>query len=96
LTGKDASEHLESGFGLVVWDLMTGLVNAKEAEVAVLTDLAVLLAVDDERSIAGSSKFGSVVVVHRKRDGFAAEPIANVIRVSVVQGNSNALVEEVF
>jgi len=79
---QSAVEHGESGLGLVVRDFVTGLVNAEEAEVAVLTHFAVFGAVDGEGLVARGGEFGAVGVVESQRDCLAAEPVADVVGVA--------------
>ena len=84
----DAGEEGEGGFGLVGGDLVAGVVDAGEGEVGVLSDgTADVAAVDDELGVAGG---GEVYLVglgcegsDGKRYGFAAEPVADVVRVTV-------------
>ena len=75
---------------------MPALVHAQEAKIAVLPHLAVLGAVDGERGVACSGEFGGVGIVDGERNGLAAEPVANVIGVAVVEGHADAGVEERF
>jgi len=79
---ESAVEHGESGLGLVVRYLVTGLVDAEEAEVAVLAHFAVFGAVDGEGLVARGGEFGAVGVVEGQRDCLAAEPVADVVGVA--------------
>lgn len=79
---EGAVEHGQRGLGLVVRDLVAGLVDAEEAEVSVLAHLAVFGAVDGEGLVAGGGEFGGVGVVEGQRDCLAAEPVADVIGVA--------------
>ena len=79
---QSAVEHGESSLRLVVRYLVTGLVDAEEAEVAVLAHFAVLGAVDCEGLVARGGEFGAVGVVESQRDCLAAEPVADVVGVA--------------
>lgn len=58
-----APEELQRRLGLVIGDLVSALVDPREAEVAVLSALAVLFAVDHERRIPRGLELGAVRVV---------------------------------
>jgi hypothetical protein len=62
---EDALEEGQGRLGLVVGDLVPALVDAREAEVAVLPALAVLDAVNDEGRVARRRELGAVRVVQR-------------------------------
>lgn len=62
---QDAPEELERRLGLVVGDLVPALVDAREAEVAVLPALAVLCPVDHEGRVPRGPELGAVRVVQR-------------------------------
>lgn len=89
-----AVEQGESGLGLVVRDFVAGFVDAREAEVAVFLRLAVLDAVIREGDVAGGGELGRVGVVERVGDRFAAEPVADVVRVAVEKVHPHAQVED--
>ena len=72
---------------------MAAFVHAQEAEVAVLAHLAVLGAVDDKGRVAGGGEFGFVSIVDGEGDGLAAEPVADVVGVAVVESNADAVGE---
>lgn len=55
---------------------MSRLVDACKAEIAILSHLAVLGAVDHHGLISGSPELGTVGVVDVETDCFAAEPVA--------------------
>lgn len=69
-------EELERGLGLVVRDLVTSFVDPRGAETSVFADLAVLLAVDDERLVPSRAELFGLVILDLEGDGFAAEPVA--------------------
>jgi hypothetical protein len=60
---QDAAEELKRGLWLVVRDLVAGVVDAREAKVAILPRLAVLDAVDDKGRVARGSELLRVRVV---------------------------------
>ena len=93
LVGEHAAEHLEGGARLVVGDFVAGFVDAHEGEVASLADLAELGAVDGEGDVAGSAELGCVRVVESDGDRFAAEPVADVVGVAVVQVDTDRVVQ---
>lgn len=61
---------------------MASLVDAQEAEVAVLSDFAVLFSVGKEWLVTGGSELFAICIVDLKRECFAAEPIAYVIGIT--------------
>lgn len=75
---------------------MASLIDPCEREIPILAHLAVLHAVDEERSVARSPKFFGVRVVYGKRDGFAAEPVADVVCVSIDESDADAILEDLF
>lgn len=78
---QDAAEQLERGLGLVVRHLVAGRVDAREAEVAVLPRLAVLVPLDHERRVARGSELRRVRVVDLQGYGLAAVPVTDVVLV---------------
>lgn len=54
--------------------MKTDLVDAKEREIAILAHLAILSAINHERSITCSCELFTVGVGHGLADGFASEP----------------------
>ena len=56
-------EELESSNGLVERYFVASFIDTGEAEVAVLADLTILNAVNDQGLVASSSKFSAVGVV---------------------------------
>lgn len=84
-----AAEELERGDGLVVGDFVAGLVDARKGEIAVFARLAVLDAVDGEWHIARGVEFVTVRPLRAEGDGFAAEPVADVVGVAVDEGDSH-------
>lgn len=72
LRNIDSAQHtLEHGQGccwLVVWDLVAGFVYSGKGKVAVLSGLAVLLAIQHVCLVAGSSEVCLVGVVECKTD----------------------------
>lgn len=71
-----AVEQGKRGNGLVVWDLVAGLIDAREGKVAVFARLAVLDAVDDHGHVARCAELLRVGVFGLETYGFAAEPVA--------------------
>lgn len=93
---EGALKDAEGGFGLVGGDLVAGLVDAAEGEVAVLTDLAADVGrVDLEVGVAGGVEGRGGGVVDGERDGLAAEPVAGVVAVAVHEGHLDAGIEQV-
>jgi hypothetical protein len=82
--------------GLVVRHLMTRLVDTGKAEVAVLAYLAVFGAVNHHRLVARSAEFLAVGVVDCETDGLAAEPVADVVGITISQADAHVLVQEVL
>lgn len=74
-----AVEELQSGDRLIVWDFMSGFVDASEGEVAVFARFTVLYAVNEEGRVACCGEFGGVGVVCGQGDCFTAEPVADVV-----------------
>ena len=64
---------------LIERHLMPGFIHACEAEIAVLTSLSILDTVDDQWCVAGGAERVGTTVVELQRNGFAAEPVANVL-----------------
>jgi hypothetical protein len=64
---------------LIVGHLVAGLVDPSEAEIAVFARLAVLDAVDDHGGVACGAEFVGAGEVGGEADGFAAEPVADVV-----------------
>lgn len=93
-TIQHAFEEREAGAGLVEGDLVAGLVDAEEVEVAVLAHGAVLGAVDDEGDVSRFRKLGRVGEVELVGDGLAAEPVADVVGVAVEEAHAHAVVDD--
>lgn len=91
-----AIEKLQRRHGLVVRDLVAGLVNARKGEIAVLARLPVLDPVDQQGRVPGCGKLLAVDVLGCERDGFAAEPVADVVCIAVDQGDADGSREDVF
>lgn len=89
-------EQRKRGLRLVVRDLVAGFVHAGEGEVAVLFRLAPLLAVGHHGGVARLAELRAVGVVQLHGDGLAAEPVADVVCVTVDQGDADAAVEDRF
>lgn len=77
------AEKLQRSLGLVVWHLMSSLVDAREGEIAILPYLAILGAVDEEGGVACSVELRCVRVVDLFGDCFATKPIADVVSIAV-------------
>lgn len=93
---QHALEVLETGFRLVIRDLVAGLVYPGEGEVSVFTDLAVLDAVDEEGRVARGAEGSGACEVDGERDGFAAEPVADVVCVAVEERDADAVGENLL
>jgi len=61
---------------LVVRNLMTGLVDARKAEVAILAYLAVFRTINHHRRVTCGTELVAVSVLHRKTDSFTTKPVA--------------------
>jgi hypothetical protein len=61
-----------------------------------LPDLTVLGSVDGEGLVSGSGELLGVGVVECERDGFSAEPVADVVCVAVEEVDAKTLVEQVL
>jgi hypothetical protein len=61
-----------------------------------LPDLTILRSVYDERLVSGCGKLLGMRVVECERDGFAAEPVTDVVCVAVEEVDAKALVEQVL
>lgn len=93
---QSAVEQLQRRDGLVKRHFVTGLVDSGEGEVAILAGLAVLDAVDEQGGVAGFAELVGVRVVRRERDGLAAEPVADVIRIAVDERDTHGVGEDGF
>ena len=91
---QNALKMLQTSLGLVIWHLVPRLIYSRETEVSILPHLAVLDAVDEEGSVASGIEGGFVGVVDGEGHGFAAEPVANIVCVTVEEGNANAVAED--
>lgn len=67
-----------------------------EHTVAVLPNLTELLSIDYELLVTGGSELFSMSVVDVERNSFSAEPVANVVGISVEQVHANSLVEQIL
>lgn len=90
----DAIKRRQATNGLVKRHFVPGLVHAQETELAVLAHFAVLGAVDDKGCVAGGVELFRVRVLQCETDGLAAEPIADVVGVTVDEGDADAVVED--
>lgn len=75
---------------------MARLVDASKGEVAILARLAVLLSVNKEGSVPGGLELLAVLVLGGEGDGLAAEPVADVISVTVDQGDAHGAGEDIL
>lgn len=64
--------------------------------VSVLPDFTILRSVDREGLVSGGGELFGVRVVELERDGFAAEPVADVVGVAVEEVDAKTLVEQVL
>lgn len=87
-------EEFQAGQWLVKGHLVPSLVDPQETEVAVLPDFAIFVAIDDKGGIAGSCKLLFVGVIHGEGNGFATEPIADVVGVAVEESDPHGGVED--
>ena len=75
---------------------MPRFVDSHEAEIPILSYFTVFFSVDDEGGVAGSAEFCAVGVVDGEGDSLAAEPVADVVGVAVVEGDADGVVEDHF
>jgi len=61
---------------LIVRDFMTGLVDARKAEVAILAYLAVFRAINHHRRVTCGTELVAVSVLHGQTDSFTTKPVA--------------------
>lgn len=87
---------LEGSKGLVVRHHVASLVDASEGEVAILARLTVLHPVNEEGRVPGGLELLAVLVLHGEGDGLAAEPVTDVVGVTVDQGHAHGAVEDIF
>ena len=93
---KRTVEKLQRGNRLIVRNLVTRLIHAGEREIAILAGLAILNTVYEEGSIARSAELLAVREFGRKRDSLATEPVADVICVTVDEGDADGAGENVL
>lgn len=91
---QNALEMLQASLGLVIRHLVPRLIYSRETEVSILPHLAVLDAVDDEGRVASGVEGDFVGVVDGEGYSFAAEPVANIVCVTVEEGNTNTVPED--
>ena len=89
-------EELQRGNRLIVRNLVPSLVDTGEREIAILAGLAILNTVHEEGSIACSAELLAVREVGRKGDGLAAEPVADIICVTVDESDADWPGEDVL
>ena len=75
---------------------MPRLINSQETKVPILPHFTVFFSVDDERCVISSAEFCAVGVVDGEGDGLPAEPVANVVGIAVVEGDTDGVVEDHF
>ena len=85
---ENSLEHFQAREWLVERYCMPRLVHSQEAEVAVLANFTVLMAVHNERDVAGLSELFRVCIFELKGDSFAAEPVACVSLVFYIVDHS--------
>ena len=76
-------EESKSTLRLVVGNFMSGFVDTKETEVAVLADLSILSTIHGEGLVACGGELLAVRVVHGERNGLSTKPVADVVGVTV-------------
>ena len=74
---------------------MPGVIDADETEIAMLADGAYLGTVQEERCITCSTEVADLGVRNLQADSFVAQPVANIISVAGVEGDTNTTVEQV-
>ena len=75
---------------------MARFVNSHEAEISILSYFSVFFTVNDEGGVVGSAEFCAVGVVDGEGDGLAAEPVADVVGIAVVEGDADGVIEDHF
>ena len=76
--------------------LMARLIESHKAEVAILSDFAILSAVDHKWGVIGHCKLSAVGVLDGKGDGLASKPVANVVCVTVIHCYADRVVKNHF
>jgi len=89
-------KELQCGNGLVKANLVTRLIHTSKGEVSVFASLAVFHTVNEERRITGSLELFAVLVLGCEGDSLATEPVADVVGVTVDQGNTYGAGEDIF
>ena len=72
---------------------MPSLVDANEAEISVLPYLAILGAVHRKGNVARLGELGFMRIIQLVGDGLTAEPVADVVRVTINERDTHIVVE---
>lgn len=75
---------------------MARLVNAREAEVAILPRLAVFNTINKEGRVARLAELLAVLILCREGDSLATEPVTDIICVSVDESYAYRARENIF
>ena len=75
---------------------MARFIDTHEAEIPILAHFTVLFSINKERCITSCAEFGSVRIINAKGDGLAAEPVTDVVSVTVIQSYADGVVENRF
>lgn len=87
-------EERQGGRGLVERHHMAGLEDARERIVAVFSGIAVMLSIDHKWHVPGLLPFLHAGIFHSVRNNLPAEPVADVIRITVDKGDTDREVQE--
>ena len=79
-----------------VRNLVSALIDPKEAKVSVLSHSPIFDFVNHERSVTSFSELCRMSIVDRKTDSLSAKPIANIVRISIVKCNPDTLTKHIF
>ena len=73
---------------------MPRFIDSHKAEIPILSHFTVFFSVDDERCVISSTELCAVGVVDGEGDGFPAEPVADIIGITVEEGDADGVVED--
>lgn len=82
--------------GLIIRRLMARIIQPQKAKIPILPNRAVLLPINQKGRVVARAKFVRGGMVHLEGDGFATEPVADVVGVAVDEGCGHAAVDDAF
>lgn len=89
-------ENLQASFRLVIRNFMPRLVYPGKREISHLPRLPVLGVAHDKGYVPRCSERLSISVVDSEGDGFAPEPVTDVIRIPIDERNTDAVAEHLL